>query len=126
MPMSGHQWIPSAYCPMGCGASIYRSPTNGNLICLNERCPRPHAAIEILGESEQEHLVTFGSDGGFYHLRHPLRERLNGLLSECRAAQGLVEMLDEGFAPDPSLTYRLISVRRIWGENPGQYRLEPK
>jgi hypothetical protein len=121
-----HLWIPSAYCPMGCGATIHRSPYNGNLICLNPHCPRPNAVIDILGESEQQHLVTFREDGSFYYLRHPIRERLNGLLPECQAAWGLVDLLDAGFDPDPAKVYRLITVKRPHGTDPGEYRLEPK
>lgn len=119
MPGTQHLWIPSAYCPMGCGATIYRSPYNGNLYCLNRHCPRPEAAMEILSEHEQQHLVTFRSDGSFHHLRHPLRERLNGILSECQAAWGLVDILEEGFDPDPAIVYRLVAEH-------DEYRLEPK
>jgi Family of unknown function (DUF6085) len=118
------QWVPSAYCPMGCGPTVHRNPGTGNLLCLHEACPRPYAVMDILGESEQEHLVLFTDQGHFYNIRHPLRERLDHHLLECEVAWGLVSILDSGFAPEPGRIYRLMPVANNADGEP-EYRLEP-
>jgi hypothetical protein len=48
-------------------------------------CPRPDAAASILDHPETEHIVTIRDDG--FTVEHPLRERLDGALHECRLHQ---------------------------------------
>ena len=68
------------YCPMGCGATLYRSP-NGYTVCGNADCPDFIAATRILDDEETEHAVQVGTVG--WTIRHPLRERLGDALTLC-------------------------------------------
>lgn len=125
MPFRWSQWLPAAFCPMGCGATVYRNPKTGNLQCHNETCPRPHAVMDILGEREHQHLVTFNDDEGhFYNIRHPLRERLDDMVLECLAGQVLAGLLDSGFTPETGRIYRLVTVPSGNGSTGENYRLE--
>ena len=69
------------YCPMGCGRTLFVAD-RGNLTCSYGRCPRRDAVVELLADSETEHVVQFDADG--FTVRHPLRERLDDALMECR------------------------------------------
>lgn len=78
----------AGYCPMGCGNDTLRlMPPNGVVICINESCPGPMAAAQILADPESEHIVDFKVHE--FSIRHPLRERLGDALLDC----GLHELL---------------------------------
>ena len=68
------------YCPMGCGETLFLG-IDGYVTCFYINCPKPDAASTILENRETEHLVTFG--GNDFSILHPLRERLDGKLTEC-------------------------------------------
>ena len=71
---------------MGCGQTLFLS-RGGYVACSWFECPRPDAATSILDNSETEHVVTIRDDG--FTVEHPLRERLDGALHECRLHQDL-------------------------------------
>lgn len=68
-------------CPMGCGETLFLGD-GGYITCSFIRCPRPDAVADLLADRETEHIVLFGEDG--FTVRHPLRERLDDALMECR------------------------------------------
>lgn len=72
----------AGYCPMGCGQTLEHAA--GGLILCGEgsSCPDPVATTRLLEDSETEHVVTFDEDS--FTLRHPLRERIDGQLEQCR------------------------------------------
>ena len=69
------------YCPMGCGWTLILD-VSGAVACCASTCPRPTAADELLQDSETEHEVQFGP--ATFTVRHPLRERLDDALWDCR------------------------------------------
>lgn len=77
------------YCPMGCGKTLFVA-SGGFVTCSWCECPNPGAATDILGISETEHIVLLGEET--FTVQHPLRERLNGDLWECRLHSHLVSL----------------------------------
>lgn len=57
------------------------------LACYAEGCPRPSTAAEILMDEEIHHRVKLNDSS--FNILHPLRERLDGALLECRVADGI-------------------------------------
>lgn len=52
----------------------------GSVFCTNKDCPQPEAAHLILQELEIHHVVCF-DEGGYFNVKHPLLERVEGPLS---------------------------------------------
>lgn len=73
------------YCPMGCGQTLERRGTDGVIQCQATRCPRMYAVRDLLADRETDHIVQFDTDG--FTVRHPLRERLDDELMQCRLHQ---------------------------------------
>jgi len=71
---------------MGCGQTLLLD-AGGHITCSRLECANPCAADEILGNAETEHVVTLRDDG--FTVEHPLRERLDGALHDCRLHQDL-------------------------------------
>lgn len=71
----------TGYCPMGCGRTLFLAD-GGYPTCTYIRCPRPDAVSDLLEDRETEHIVVFGDDT--FTVRHPLRERLDDALMECK------------------------------------------
>lgn len=86
---------------MGCGKTLYLL-TAGDIRCARNACPRPTAVAELLADSETEHLVDILP--GSFTIQHPLRERLDGALRDCRLGNHIVAV------PPPAGRYR-VSVR---------------
>lgn len=72
----------AGFCPMGCGETLQLAElVGGQVVCLDENCPRPTAAAELLADRETDHIVELGETE--FTVRHPLRERLDDALMEC-------------------------------------------
>lgn len=69
------------HCPMGCGQTLVVTGS-GHIVCFDADCPRPHAVTELLMDVETEHLVEVQEES--FAVQHPLRERLDGGLFDCR------------------------------------------
>lgn len=76
----------AGYCPMGCGETLVVGE-DGCPVCTHIDCSRPGALTELLENDETEHVVTIREDG--FTVEHPLRERLDGALHECKLHQDL-------------------------------------
>lgn len=66
---------------MGCGETLFVGE-GGYVTCSFSECPHPTAMFEVMDESETEHVVKVDAEG--FSIQHPLRERLNGELFDCR------------------------------------------
>ncbi len=95
------------WCPMGCGETLYLL-THGDVRCARGGCPRPTAVAELLAEQETEHIVDVFPSGTFT-VQHPLRERLDGGLRECRLGNHVVAV------PPPPGRYRYTVRPRTFG-----------
>ena len=82
----------SGCCPV-CGtrnlALSLRPTTRGYIICQNQECSRPTAVHEILSDSEIHHVVDIREETETFSLKHPLRERLDDALLDCRIFEDL-------------------------------------
>jgi hypothetical protein len=76
------------YCP-ACGQEelghrevSHNNPARiiGSVFCANPKCPQPEAAHLILQDPEIHHVVRF-DERGFFNVKHPLLERVEGPLS---------------------------------------------
>lgn len=78
------------YCP-ACGQSkLFVPDTGGAVLCHHHGCPEPTAAHGILGDHETQHVAVVREKD--FTLRHPLIERLDDRLLECRVHQMLVDL----------------------------------
>jgi hypothetical protein len=68
------------YCPMGCGPTLFLG-SGGYVTCSWIRCPCPTAVADLLEDREDHHIVVLGDET--FSIRHPLRERLEGVLFDC-------------------------------------------
>lgn len=71
---------------MGCGETLFLGE-GGYVTCSLVGCPRPTAASEILEDGETEHVVQI--EGVNWHLRHPLKERLDDAMFTCKVAHSI-------------------------------------
>jgi hypothetical protein len=71
----------AGHCPMGCGQTLFAG-AGGHITCSHIGCKRPTAVDELLHDRETEHIVEIGQTG--FTIRHPLRERLDDALMECK------------------------------------------
>lgn len=93
----------AGYCPMGCGETLFLG-SGGAITCSYMECPAPDAVHRILADPEHEHIARFDQAG--FSLQHPLRERLDGALFDCRLHG---EMRDFAEMPVPEEgTYRVL------------------
>lgn len=68
------------YCP-ACGGETLFLGSGGYVTCSRLDCARPEAVSTLLDDQETEHVVTFAEKG--FTIRHPLIERLDGVLEDC-------------------------------------------
>ena len=85
------------HCPMGCGQTLFLG-ASGFITCATLECPRPDAASLLLEEQETDHVVDFHDDDTFT-VMHPLRERLDGELSDCPLHKHLVGLTEAPVTP---------------------------
>lgn len=98
----------AGYCPMGCGETL-SVMGGGHVTCRRLECPRPDAVSVILADRETEHLVTFSPTA--FTVRHPLRERLDDALMDCKLHEFIAAL------PGPPVSsglYRARSVGDCW------------
>lgn len=79
----------AGHCPMGCGRTLFVAK-GGHITCSWHDCPHPGAVDDLLADPETEHVVTFDDKG--FAIQHPLRERLDGELFDCRLHQDLRDL----------------------------------
>lgn len=84
------------YCPMGCGQTL-KLLSNGFIVCETPDCPRAGAATEILADPETEHIVELNLSD--FTLRHPLQERLDDKLMNCRLHMYIANMSGSEYPP---------------------------
>lgn len=99
-------------CPMGCGETLFLAVyghERGEVTCYWHECPNPSAADSILAESETEHVVRIGETG--FSITHPLRERIDGALHECRLHEWLHDL--DGPPAKPGM-YRVVAQGDGW------------
>jgi hypothetical protein len=77
------------YCP-ACGGTSLFIAAGGHITCSRIDCTEPDAADRILDDRETQHIVTLGE--GDFTIRHPLIERVDDRLMECRLHSDLVEL----------------------------------
>lgn len=88
LPTAGLRVRPvDGWCPMGCGETLYLL-AGGVIQCARGDCPRPTAVAELIADRETEHLVDIFV--GSFAIQHPLRERLDGALRDCRLGNHIV------------------------------------
>lgn len=84
------------YCP-SCGRDrLFVPESGGAILCAHHGCPEPTAAHDILSDREMQHIAVIREKD--FTLRHPLIERLDDRLMECRVNQMLVDL---GTPPEP-------------------------
>jgi len=69
------------YCPW-CGHPDPEVGPDAWLRCTNPACPHPDGVAQVLLDNETEHIVRF-DERGFFNVKHPLRERIDGELLDC-------------------------------------------
>lgn len=103
------------YCPMGCGQTLFLG-SSGYVTCATLECPRPDAASLLLEEQETDHVAIFADDDTF-SLLHPLRERLEGELFDCRLHNHLSSLSEAPVAPGKYHVSYLGAGNGLWGES---------
>jgi hypothetical protein len=77
------------YCPMGCGETLFLG-SGDYITCSYIDCPQPDAVSTLLDDREIQHIVDIGETT--FTVRHPLRERLNDALLNCRLHNDIAAM----------------------------------
>lgn len=85
---------------MGCGETLELN-NYGTIVCAHVRCRSRFAAHTILSNPETDHIVTFTKDG--FSIKHPLRERIEDALLDCKFHEHCMFLQDEGCAPEGTL-----------------------
>lgn len=62
---------------------------SGKIRCSNLECPKPYAVHQILSDDETEHVVMLSETT--FHVKHPLRERIDNAQLTCGLGDWLVE-----------------------------------
>lgn len=70
------------HCP-ACGRTSLMTGAGGHIVCGHLECPDPTALDRLLDDGETEHVLTVHRNNSFT-LRHPLKERLDGVLESCK------------------------------------------
>lgn len=87
------------FCPMGCGETLELH--SGTVVCAAKHCPDRLRLASIIQDSETEHIAEFAE--GHFTLKHPLRERTDGLFG-CQVHE---ELLALGAPPRSPGRYRV-------------------
>lgn len=98
----------TGYCPMGCGQTLFVAD-GGHITCSFIRCPRPTAVDDLLEDRETEHIVQF--DAETFTIRHPLKERLDDALMDCKLHADVQGLNGPPVAPG---RYRAFRVNGGW------------
>ncbi len=69
------------FCPV-CGSESLFLGSGGYVTCGWIECKRPTAVSDLLDDRETEHVVQF--DENEFTVRHPLHERLDDALMDCK------------------------------------------
>lgn len=78
----------AGYCP-ACGRkdlvveSLDPESERPGVHCNSGICPDFLAATKVLQDPEIHHIVRF-DEGGYFNAKHPLRERIDGELLDCK------------------------------------------
>jgi hypothetical protein len=89
-----------------------------HLQCMNGECPNPSAAQQLLSDNETEHIVRF-NERGFFNVKHPLRERIDGELLDCPIhAVVTARVHSEGTKASVAGSTWRVTYEPIWLENP--------
>lgn len=84
------------YCP-SCGQdSLFVPKGGGAIMCQLSGCFERTAAHDILGDQETQHIAVIREKD--FTLRHPLFERIDNRLMECKVHQMLADL---GTPPEP-------------------------
>lgn len=98
----------AGFCPMGCGRTLYRSPTE-QIVCANEDCSNRDSVSTLLAADSRFHQVLI-HEGGF-KIVCPLGERL----SDVRCSFHIwMQSLDGPPKPDGSYLVRRGPNGWIW------------
>jgi hypothetical protein len=94
------------YCPMGCGQTLFLG-AGGHVTCSFVGCPEPSVVDDILDQDakEKDHIAEIRN--GIVTIRHPLFERVNDELMDCRLLHWINERA-EGLPPIADGTYRFV------------------
>ena len=81
IPVAGH-------CPM-CGHDLMLNAAL-QIECRNIECPDEDAVHKLLQDTERTHIVTVEDDR--FHVKHPLRERINDEILTCTIHERLTTL----------------------------------
>ena len=98
----------AGYCPMGCGHTLFLA-VGGYVTCSFVQCPNPTAVSSLLEENQPNHVVVI--DDETFTVRHPLHERILGVLEECDLHAYMVGL---GGPPRQLGTYVVRPVGDVW------------
>lgn len=113
------------YCP-ACGqASLFVRNGQGvadlsdrHVRCINRECPDSEAAHKVLQDPEIHHIVRF-DDRGYFNVKHPLRERIDSELLDCRIHEEVGRWCDDGNPADG--TWRIKRRDDVLGEEANEW-----
>ena len=106
--MSKIKHVVTGSCP-SCGRSKVVL-IDGNLQCDNPGCKEPDAVSRLLNDQEIHHTIVLEETG--FILRHPLLERVDERLMNCKVHATIANMTE---APAPPGAYRLhIDLEEGW------------
>lgn len=77
-------------CPQCGHEELKVNAANPKVYCHNPQCTRPDAVTRLLKESDPDHVLVVKE--GFWTLKHPLRERLEGDLFGCEIANAVAAL----------------------------------
>jgi hypothetical protein len=104
----------NGFCPMGCGETLIVGD-NGDVMCLNIKCPDAEMVTKVLTDPETEHVAKFTPE--HFVLKHPLKER--GHIDEMEGCGLHTWLSGLGGPPVPLGNYRAIQV------GPEHWNFEP-
>jgi hypothetical protein len=87
-----------------CGGPLHLLE-DGSIECLADDCPNDTAVTDLLSDPEREHIVRIEEDR--FHVKHPLRERINDGMLSCTIHTQLSDM---DAPPTASGVYRVYPV----------------
>lgn len=90
--MANKVFFVQGFCPACGNPTLAIDEFEARLGCTEVDCPRPTAAHDVLSDDQTLHLVTLRRDD--FTVRHPLIERLDNRLEECRIHAALADCDD--------------------------------
>lgn len=121
--MDGSGWIPiEGFCPFGCGETL-RAEWNivgrAEIVCVGPFCQDRHGVTRLLKEDETEHIAHCHEEA--FTIQHPLKERLDGTLFDCKLHQS---MRDELGPPGGREGVYRVSLNTVSGDRYGELLYE--